>query len=297
MPWIRRRKRTAQIDGGYAVRTRPPVSAPSLWDGNAGVAIPRRGAICSACGSRTPTTTIASATTKEWRAATPDRHLRPAGRQDPRSLRLGLPGLPQPRLHREPRHARVDRQPPRSADHRRERTGKSHILKALTPRACEREIRVRHTGASTSSTTCMRVSPIRPTTPGSEHRRARNGWSSTTSASASCATATANRPSRTCSFYAYDRICDALELTPNEYLVVRKRLIDKDLIAFDGRRFQVPVPAPDTHPAGTSPGHPGGLRRPRPRHDPAHHPVVSRSPSLTATSLVGTSSRSIPTTA
>lgn len=41
------------------------------------------------------------------------------------------------------------------------------------------------------------------------------------------------------SFYAYDRICDALELTLDEYLVVRKSLIDKDLIAFDGRRFQV----------------------------------------------------------
>ena len=41
------------------------------------------------------------------------------------------------------------------------------------------------------------------------------------------------------SFYAYDRICDALELSQDEYLVVRKSLIDKDLNAFDGRRFQV----------------------------------------------------------
>ena len=41
------------------------------------------------------------------------------------------------------------------------------------------------------------------------------------------------------SFYAYDRICDALELTLDEYLVVRTSLIDKDLIAFDGTRFQV----------------------------------------------------------
>ena len=41
------------------------------------------------------------------------------------------------------------------------------------------------------------------------------------------------------SFYAYDRICDALELSQDEYLVVRNSLIDKDLIAFDGRRFQV----------------------------------------------------------
>jgi hypothetical protein len=41
------------------------------------------------------------------------------------------------------------------------------------------------------------------------------------------------------SFYAHDRICGALELTLDEYLLVRNSLIDKDLIAFDGRRFQV----------------------------------------------------------
>ena len=41
------------------------------------------------------------------------------------------------------------------------------------------------------------------------------------------------------SFYAYDRICDALELSQDEYLVVRNSLIDKDLVAFDGSRFQV----------------------------------------------------------
>jgi hypothetical protein len=41
------------------------------------------------------------------------------------------------------------------------------------------------------------------------------------------------------SFYAHDRICTALELTLDEYLVVRDRLIDMDLIAFDGTRFQV----------------------------------------------------------
>jgi len=37
----------------------------------------------------------------------------------------------------------------------------------------------------------------------------------------------------------YDRICDTLELTPDEYIVVRNSLVDKDLLAFDGRRFQV----------------------------------------------------------
>lgn len=52
------------------------------------------------------------------------------------------------------------------------------------------------------------------------------------------------------SFYAYDRICSTLEMTPDDYLLVRNSLIDKDLIAFDGTRFQVlslpqaPVVAP-----------------------------------------------------
>lgn len=41
------------------------------------------------------------------------------------------------------------------------------------------------------------------------------------------------------SYYAHDRICTALELTLDEYLVVRDRLIAMDLIAFDGHRFQV----------------------------------------------------------
>ena len=41
------------------------------------------------------------------------------------------------------------------------------------------------------------------------------------------------------SFYAHDRICAALKLTLDDYLVVRDSLIDKDLIAFDGTRFQV----------------------------------------------------------
>jgi len=41
------------------------------------------------------------------------------------------------------------------------------------------------------------------------------------------------------SFYGYDRICSALELTLDQYLAARNGLIDKDLVAFDGRRFQV----------------------------------------------------------
>ena len=41
------------------------------------------------------------------------------------------------------------------------------------------------------------------------------------------------------SFYSYERICSALEITPEEYLMVRDSLITKDLIAFDGGRYQV----------------------------------------------------------
>ena len=52
------------------------------------------------------------------------------------------------------------------------------------------------------------------------------------------------------SFYAHDRICAELELTLDGYLVVRDRLIDLDLIAFDGTRFQVLSlpPAPSVPP-------------------------------------------------
>lgn len=41
------------------------------------------------------------------------------------------------------------------------------------------------------------------------------------------------------SFYSYDRICSIAEMAPDEYLAARNSLIAKDLIAFDGTRFQV----------------------------------------------------------
>lgn len=41
------------------------------------------------------------------------------------------------------------------------------------------------------------------------------------------------------SFYAYDKICSTLAVSPDEYVAARNALIDKDLIAFDGTRFQV----------------------------------------------------------
>jgi len=59
------------------------------------------------------------------------------------------------------------------------------------------------------------------------------------------------------SFYAYDRICATLGITLDDYVATRNSLIDKDLIAFDGTRFQVlslpPHPVAVAKPALTSP--------------------------------------------
>jgi hypothetical protein len=41
------------------------------------------------------------------------------------------------------------------------------------------------------------------------------------------------------SFYHYDSICSLLEIPLESYLRARNALINKDLIAFDGSRFQV----------------------------------------------------------
>jgi hypothetical protein len=41
------------------------------------------------------------------------------------------------------------------------------------------------------------------------------------------------------SWYGQDRICELLKMAPDEYTTARNALICKDLIAFDGRFFQV----------------------------------------------------------
>jgi hypothetical protein len=41
------------------------------------------------------------------------------------------------------------------------------------------------------------------------------------------------------SFYNYDKICQVLKLDVDDYIQARNGLIDKKLIAFDGRQFQV----------------------------------------------------------
>lgn len=41
------------------------------------------------------------------------------------------------------------------------------------------------------------------------------------------------------SFYGFDAICALIGLQNDDYLVARNGLIEKDLLAFDGRRFQL----------------------------------------------------------
>ncbi len=41
------------------------------------------------------------------------------------------------------------------------------------------------------------------------------------------------------SFYRYDAICSTLALTLDDYIAARNALIEQDLIAFDGTRYQV----------------------------------------------------------
>ena len=50
------------------------------------------------------------------------------------------------------------------------------------------------------------------------------------------------------SFYHYDSLCSLLQMPVEMYLRARNALIDKDLIAFDGTRFQV-VELPVSPPA------------------------------------------------
>lgn len=41
------------------------------------------------------------------------------------------------------------------------------------------------------------------------------------------------------SYYGFERICSVLEIDIDDFLYARDSLIRKDLVAFDGRRFQV----------------------------------------------------------
>ncbi len=54
------------------------------------------------------------------------------------------------------------------------------------------------------------------------------------------------------SYYAYDKICALLRLSLDEYIFARDQLIENDLIAFDGRLFQV-LALPDKAPQAPKP--------------------------------------------
>ena len=51
------------------------------------------------------------------------------------------------------------------------------------------------------------------------------------------------------SFYSYDKICTLLRISVDEFILARDGLIEKDLIAFDGRTFQLlSLPEPRAQP-------------------------------------------------
>lgn len=75
------------------------------------------------------------------------------------------------------------------------------------------------------------------------------------------------------SFYGYESICSTLEIDPERYLTARNALIERDLVAFDGTRFQVLA-----LPARPTPRRAAPLRTDddMARHDPATIHVIVR---------------------
>ncbi len=76
------------------------------------------------------------------------------------------------------------------------------------------------------------------------------------------------------SYYSYDKICTLLRVSVDEYIAARNSLIKKDLIAFDGRFFQV-LSLPDNVVNTSRP--PLKDQEEMERHDPAtvHQLIVS----------------------
>ena len=68
------------------------------------------------------------------------------------------------------------------------------------------------------------------------------------------------------SFYGYDKICTLLRTSLDEHILARDSLIEKDLIAFDGKFFQVlSLPENVIHSSGS----PLRTREEMEKHDPA----------------------------
>jgi hypothetical protein len=54
------------------------------------------------------------------------------------------------------------------------------------------------------------------------------------------------------SYYSFDKICILTGMATDDYITARNALMDKDLIAFDGRLFQVLYLPSAVHPAPPS---------------------------------------------
>jgi hypothetical protein len=68
------------------------------------------------------------------------------------------------------------------------------------------------------------------------------------------------------SYYSYDKICNLLKISIDKYILARNSLIEKDLIAFDGKLFQVlSLPERVVH----TPCRPLRDQEKMERHDPA----------------------------
>lgn len=63
------------------------------------------------------------------------------------------------------------------------------------------------------------------------------------------------------SYYAYDRICASLNLSLEDYIQARDALIHRDLIAFDGRLYQVLSLPPKAHSAAGQDQDPAFIRQ------------------------------------
>lgn len=68
------------------------------------------------------------------------------------------------------------------------------------------------------------------------------------------------------SYYSFDKICSLVAISPDEYIVARDGLIDKDLISFNGHLFQV-LSLPEQ--VISTPGSPLVTKEDMRREDPA----------------------------
>lgn len=77
------------------------------------------------------------------------------------------------------------------------------------------------------------------------------------------------------SYYSFDKICSLAAITPDEYIIARDALIDKDLISFDGHLFQV-LSLPER--VMSSPKPPLVTKEEMKLHDPATiHQMIKKS--------------------